>query len=570
MLLNPYMNRSMIRSVDAFYGRKRELQRVMALIGAQMPQSVSLVGERRMGKSSLLWHISQPDIYSLCLQEPNQYVFATMDFSRYQQLDQAHFCRVFSQHLREAVDGRLELPEAENLLELEELFQALERAGLRLICLFDEFETITRNPSFGAEFFAFLRSVANTYPVGFITASRRRLETLCHDREIEESPFFNIFTLVTVGPMSEAEVQQLIAVPSAAAGAPLEPHAERILDLGGHLPFYVQIACAAVFDCLAEGDGQELDWTFVEQRFVEEASSHFHYLWENFEDGERRVIVALLGGEEPGPEQGIDLRSLESQGYVERADGGYRLFSSAFDRFLQEELQVAEEGARTASAESAEEGDSAVPPKGGSRLRLLGGALGIVVLVFLGVYSLLPDRNGAEREPVAEAARQGLRMEFSFRKMEGYRVEEEGTLNVAEARDLVLRSGDGYRLSCTVDEGRFLYVYWVDAAGGISQLPDPARPLPAELRAGVAYHLPQEPDSWIPVAGQPGRNFIYCLASRARNRDLEETYLRFRQARADRKREYGRRLVELCEGFEGAGEGGAGEVEYRLLEFALE
>ena len=119
MLLNPYMNRSMIRSVDAFYGRKRELQRVMALIGAQMPQSVSLVGERRMGKSSLLWHISQPDIYSLCLQEPNQYVFATMDFSRYQQLDQAHFCRVFSQHLREAVDGRLELPEAENLLELE-------------------------------------------------------------------------------------------------------------------------------------------------------------------------------------------------------------------------------------------------------------------------------------------------------------------------------------------------------------------------------------------------------------------------------------------------------------------
>ncbi|MFH1841630.1 MAG: hypothetical protein ABIF77_00345 [bacterium] len=36
----------MIRTVDGFYGRQRELRRVMACIGAQSPQSVSLVGER--------------------------------------------------------------------------------------------------------------------------------------------------------------------------------------------------------------------------------------------------------------------------------------------------------------------------------------------------------------------------------------------------------------------------------------------------------------------------------------------------------------------------------------------
>ncbi len=86
----------MIRTVGEFRGRRREVQRIMALIGAQTPQSVSLVGERRAGKSTLLWHISQPDIYEQYLEGPERYVFMMMDFQGHQYLDQRGFCQRFA------------------------------------------------------------------------------------------------------------------------------------------------------------------------------------------------------------------------------------------------------------------------------------------------------------------------------------------------------------------------------------------------------------------------------------------------------------------------------------------
>jgi hypothetical protein len=44
---NPYLNRSMVRSLGEFYGRSQALERIAAHIGAPTPQSISLVGERR-------------------------------------------------------------------------------------------------------------------------------------------------------------------------------------------------------------------------------------------------------------------------------------------------------------------------------------------------------------------------------------------------------------------------------------------------------------------------------------------------------------------------------------------
>ena len=64
MLRNPYLNRSMIRSLDRFFGRQSQIERIMARLDSPTPQSVSLVGERRTGKSSLLWHLAQEEIYS--------------------------------------------------------------------------------------------------------------------------------------------------------------------------------------------------------------------------------------------------------------------------------------------------------------------------------------------------------------------------------------------------------------------------------------------------------------------------------------------------------------------------
>lgn len=52
---NPYKLRGMI-PIDSgmFFGREREMRRIADLLSGEIPQCVSIIGERRIGKSSLV------------------------------------------------------------------------------------------------------------------------------------------------------------------------------------------------------------------------------------------------------------------------------------------------------------------------------------------------------------------------------------------------------------------------------------------------------------------------------------------------------------------------------------
>ena len=47
---NPYLNRVAIKDPAQFFGRAREVSKIFSRIGASRPQSISVVGERRIGK----------------------------------------------------------------------------------------------------------------------------------------------------------------------------------------------------------------------------------------------------------------------------------------------------------------------------------------------------------------------------------------------------------------------------------------------------------------------------------------------------------------------------------------
>ena len=69
---NPFFFGGHITDPAKFVGRKAELRRIAALLETahtgQM-QSVSIVGERRIGKSSLLFHLKQ--VYPQWLTQPD-------------------------------------------------------------------------------------------------------------------------------------------------------------------------------------------------------------------------------------------------------------------------------------------------------------------------------------------------------------------------------------------------------------------------------------------------------------------------------------------------------------------
>jgi len=331
---NPYLNRVMIREVSDFYGRRREVAKIFARIGAPRPQSVAIVGERRIGKSSLLNYLCQPEIRRHHLENPEAYTFVLIDLQEQREIGIPAFFENLFRGIEQAL-GRPRPPDLPADYEgARRALLRLQEEGRKIILLFDEFDAITRNPNFPEEFFSFLRAVANKYDVAYVTTSGRDLQQLCHAERIADSPFFNIFSNLFLTRFEPEEALALIREPSEAAGIPLAPHAADIIELAGRFPFFLQMACAAFFERLAEG--LELDLVQLHASFREEADPHFKYIFDHFDEDQRGVLTDLVEGRSVPPSRSYLLNRLKRDGYLLEDNGRDRLFSSAFAMWLQE------------------------------------------------------------------------------------------------------------------------------------------------------------------------------------------------------------------------------------------
>ena len=59
---NPFYHRGAIRRLRDFYNREAEISQILGLL--RNGQSVSLIGPRRIGKSSLLIHLTRSEVRS--------------------------------------------------------------------------------------------------------------------------------------------------------------------------------------------------------------------------------------------------------------------------------------------------------------------------------------------------------------------------------------------------------------------------------------------------------------------------------------------------------------------------
>jgi len=326
---NPYLNRLMIQNPKDFYGRRSELARIYERIKAVRPQSMSLVGVRRIGKSSLLQAIHHPDNRRRYLPNPHEYVFAFMDLQAKRNAEPAEFFQYVYSELQKEYRGSLKVNVAPDYDGLQKVVQSFQDCGLKLIFLWDEFESVTRNQKFGPEFYAYFRALANNFNVAYITSSADQLQSLCHAKEISDSPFFNIFTNQRLGAFKPDEARQLIAAPSARAGNPLGFHADFVLEIAGGFPFFIQMACCALYSVPAN---EKAKYKKAQEIFLEEARPHFQEYWERFDESEKAAVVALAKGRRPPREHAFAVKNLAQAGLAQ--DG--KLFSSLFAEFVRE------------------------------------------------------------------------------------------------------------------------------------------------------------------------------------------------------------------------------------------
>jgi hypothetical protein len=342
---NPYLNRVMIPHPDMFFGRKPVVKRIMSRISAESPQSVSLVGERRIGKSSLLNFLNFPQTRLTYMDEPEQYLFLFIDFQQLRATEETEIIRMIFTELKKQLGNEIELVCNENFDGLRFLCDQITEKEYKFILFFDEFESVTKNEHIGPEFYSFFRSLANNFDVAFVTASGRNLKDMCVSHQISDSPFFNIFAVHHLGLFKETEALQLIEKPSEQWGIPLAPVAGTILEQGGLYPFFLQMACSSWFEYLDCEEANAEDFVGkkipkeVLDMFREEAKPHFEYVFETFLDEEREVFRLIAEGKNPEhSSQSVEM--LERKGYIIRnEDDSFGCFSAEFEIFIKKQFR---------------------------------------------------------------------------------------------------------------------------------------------------------------------------------------------------------------------------------------
>jgi DNA-binding winged helix-turn-helix (wHTH) protein len=337
---NPFFHRGPIRDPEYLYNRVRETKLALQMLGKR--QSVSVTGPRKIGKTSLLFHISRPEVMQQHGLDPAQHLFVYVNCEDLGRLSRDVLYTLLVGEIadRAAQQEGHHIATPEHPISHLEFERAIgktfrQNKDLKLILLFDEFELLSQNQSLGFEFFSGLRALATRFNIAYLTVSRRPLLTLLHDEDY--SPFFNIFVPLKLGLFSKAASRELIEGSLAKAGATLPSTiVDSVLDIGGGHPFFLQVGGYWALE-LQEIKGAPLetrDIHLLSQSVQGQIESHFAYYWSHLIEREQYVLAALPFTQEEERYR-EELEMLTSLCLVVEEMGRYHYFSPLFRDFVR-------------------------------------------------------------------------------------------------------------------------------------------------------------------------------------------------------------------------------------------
>lgn len=165
---NPFTYGNPISDPRRFFGRTRQVEQIFSRLRNEEFESSSVVGDRRIGKTSLLNYLADPGVRAPHGLGPERYNFVYVDL---QMLDEAMgpeqlWRRLLSLMRRRCADQEiikllvaLERCERLDTFDLDEFFQQVDDKGQHVVFLLDEFERVTENANFGPDFYYGFRSL---------------------------------------------------------------------------------------------------------------------------------------------------------------------------------------------------------------------------------------------------------------------------------------------------------------------------------------------------------------------------------------------------------------------------
>lgn len=300
---------------NVFKGRQQEMDRAVdLLVGARLANIITILGGRRMGKSTLLLHIAE--------QLKDQQLPIVLDFQHFRKPN--NFDSMLS-HILAWMAGQVSFPlrSERNLTAIKspdalvlqddpdmifQFFNDIHRVlpDLRITLLFDEIERIeqlTDNPSSVRELIDFLRAMINRDQlINLVISGTNRLRTW--DSLIENS------IILPLSYLDEADARELVEEP-VQPWINFAPEAvDRVLLWSGCHPFFTQALCFELIMAAKKRCSDRLhveDVDAVVEQVVKGSDGQLDFLWKENNSNEKNILKQIVFSTE-----GIDDTVLES------------------------------------------------------------------------------------------------------------------------------------------------------------------------------------------------------------------------------------------------------------------
>ncbi len=296
---NPYIAGNPVRGQSFFVGRTDILRDVQSLLLNPRANAIVLYGQRRIGKTSILFELEQQ------LAETGDHLPVYFDLHDKADLSLSEILYRLAEQISRYIEGgmpdRRQFDSQGSFFRSDFLPDAVCRTKKKLIFLFDEFDVLDRpyKGQVGATFLPYLRRwIARTCDVHFVLAMGRRPDEL-------SAQMLNTFKHVQTRHVSLMDISESLGIVRQSE----QNHSLYWSDSGinrvcywtkGH-PYLTQLLCSEVWERLYdEGPAQPPtasadDVDLAIEATLEQGANAFQWIWNGLTPAEKVVMAAMAG-----------------------------------------------------------------------------------------------------------------------------------------------------------------------------------------------------------------------------------------------------------------------------------
>lgn len=284
-----------------FYGRSTEINEIYDRISRR--ESCSIISNRRVGKTSLLLHLSHERTIKTIGRnfgiDPRKTIFIYFSTSAFE--SEPQFWKGLYDKLAKASMSQIGYDAAKEVdfHDFSNLLTDVNSRGLSVKLLFDEFDMAINQMS--RPFFERMRSFPGQYDVCYVVVTLKSLwDYLKLDNKIS-SPFPNIFHPIELGLLSDDEAREMVKNIFDKGGFSFERRdIEFLLEIAGPHPFFLQKAGDAFVNVYVSPPKKKSPllnknkiYEVVERKFCTSAEPFFEEYFNKLNHKEQDVILKI-------------------------------------------------------------------------------------------------------------------------------------------------------------------------------------------------------------------------------------------------------------------------------------